>query len=84
MTNWTEVLAAKGVDVGHITDTVKAAEAKLQAYQEQLHKDIKVKHESENHGLTQHQVQVIVKEHLSPAQYEFCGADFAAEVWDQL
>lgn len=82
--NWTEILANRGVDVGHITDTVKAAEKKQQEYQKALHERTKQHHDSELHGLTIVQVQAIVKDHLTAAQYEFCGEDFATQLWDQL
>lgn len=81
---WTEILASRGVDTDGILTAVVQAEENAQKYQRELHKERKVAHVDEQHGLSIDQVAAIVKGKLTPAQWDFCGEEYANEVWESM
>ena len=86
-----DVLVKKGVDASGIASAVKEREAAQQAAHKAFnleripkeHHD-RYEHDSELHGLNLAQVESIVREHLGDQVFEFCGREFAAELWEDL
>ena len=81
---WSEVLEAAGEPAGSVAQSVKTEEARLQSEVAAFEKAAKRTHDPEKGGLSQSQVEAIVKRGLSGRAFDFCGRMFAAELWDAL